>query len=116
MTGPSSEPVPGQVRPGAALRERLGEVRGWIFDMDGTLVLGDRVNHGLAPLPGAAEMLTWMRGRGVPYVVFTNGTNRTPAHFARVLRAAGLDVPDEQMMTPASSAARSCWRGGGSSG
>jgi 4-nitrophenyl phosphatase len=108
MTRPSSKPVRGQAGPSAAraaLRERLAAVRGWIFDMDGTLVLGDRVNHGLAPLPGAAEMLTWVRGRGVPYVVFTNGTNRAPAHFARVLRDAGLDVPDEQMMTPASSAA-----------
>jgi 4-nitrophenyl phosphatase len=103
MTGPSGEPGPGAARD--ALRERLGAVRGWIFDMDGTLVLGDRANHGLAPLPGAAEMLAWVRGRGVPYLVFTNGTNRAPAHFARVLRAAGLDVPDEQMMTPASSAA-----------
>lgn len=86
-------------------RERLAAVRGWIFDMDGTLVLGDRVNHGLRPLPGAAAMLDWARSRGVPYVVFTNGTNRAPANFASVLRDAGLDVPDEQMMTPASSAA-----------
>jgi HAD superfamily hydrolase (TIGR01450 family) len=84
--------------------ERLHAARGWIFDMDGTLVLGDRANHGLAPLPGASGMLAWVRGRGLPYVVFTNGTNRAPAHFARVLREAGLDVPDEQMMTPASSA------------
>ena len=88
----------------AAARERLRGVRGFIFDMDGTLVLGDRVNHGLRPLPGAVEMLAWVRGRGLPYVVFTNGTNRAPAHFARVLREAGLDVPDEAMMTPASSA------------
>src|SRR6516164_9722446 len=72
--------------------------------MDGTLVLGDRVNHGLRPLPGAAQMLDWVRGRGLPYVVFTNGTNRVPTHFARVLREAGLAVPDEAMMTPASSA------------
>ena len=71
-------------------RERLRDARGFIFDMDGTLVLGDRVNHGLRPLPGAAEMLDWVRGRGLPYVVFTNGTNRAPAHFAgraRELRA-----------------------------
>jgi NagD protein len=87
------------------IAERLAAVRGWIFDMDGTLVLGDRANHGLAPLPGAVDMLAWVRGRGVPYVVFTNGTNRAPAHFARVLREAGLDVPDERMMTPATSAA-----------
>jgi len=84
--------------------ERLRSARGFIFDMDGTLVLGDRVNHGLRPLPGAVEMLEWVRGAGLPYVVFTNGTNRAPAHFAHVLRDAGLDVPDELMMTPASSA------------
>jgi 4-nitrophenyl phosphatase len=84
--------------------ERLRDARGFIFDMDGTLALGDRVNHGLAALPGAVDMLAWVRERGLPYVVFTNGTNRSPHHFAKVLRDAGLDVPDSQMMTPASSA------------
>jgi 4-nitrophenyl phosphatase len=84
--------------------ERLRTARGFIFDMDGTLALGDRVNHGLRPLPGAIAMLEWLRSRGLPYVVFTNGTNRAPAHFARVLRDEGLDVPDDLMMTPASSA------------
>jgi 4-nitrophenyl phosphatase len=83
---------------------RLRDARGFIFDMDGTLALGDRVNHGLTPLPGAVEMLRWVRDRGLPYLVFTNGTNRSPAHFAAVLRDSGLDVPDERMMTPASSA------------
>ena len=83
---------------------RLRNARGFIFDMDGTLVLGDRVNHGLRPLPGAISMLEWVRTRGLPYVVFTNGTNRTPADFARVLRDQGLDVPDDRMMTPALSA------------
>jgi 4-nitrophenyl phosphatase len=83
---------------------RLRKARGFVFDMDGTLALGDRVNHGLAPLPGAVEMLRWLREREVPYVVFTNGTNRTPAQFAAVLRDAGLEVPDARMMTPASSA------------
>ena len=86
------------------VRERLRGAQGFIFDMDGTLVLGDRANHGLRPLPGAIAMLTWAAAAGRPYVVFTNGTNRTPAHFARVLREEGLDVPDDRMMTPASSA------------
>jgi NagD protein len=84
--------------------DRLRKARGFIFDMDGTLVLGDRVNHGLRPLPGAIAMLEWARSRGRAYLVFTNGTNRTPADFARVLRDEGLDVPDDRMMTPASSA------------
>src|SRR5258708_3407685 len=72
--------------------------------MDGTLALGDRVNHGLAPLPGAVEMLRLLQEREVPYVVFTNGTNRSPRDFAAVLRDAGLDVANSRMMTPASSA------------
>ena len=85
---------------------RLREVRGFVFDMDGTLVLGDRRNHGLRPLPGALEVTRWVAGRGLPWVVFTNGTKRTPAHFARLLREIGFGVPDEAMMTPASSAVR----------
>ena len=95
---PQDAAIPGEVL------ARLRDARGFIFDMDGTLALGDRVNHGLTPLPGAAGMLAWVRDRGLPYVVFTNGTNRSPAHFAAVLREAGLDVPDDRMMTPASSA------------
>ena len=61
-------------------RERLRNARGFIVDMDGTLVLGDRVNHGLRPLPGAIALLDWARSRELPYLVFTNGTNRTPGH------------------------------------
>jgi NagD protein len=86
-----------------ALR-RLRDARGFVFDMDGTLALGDRVNHGLTPLPGAVEMLRLVRERGLPYLVFTNGTNRSPAGFAAALRDAGLDVTDDRMMTPATSA------------
>jgi hypothetical protein len=65
-TGPGN-PGPGNPGPGnpgpantgapAEVLRRLRDARGFIFDMDGTLALGDRVNHGLAPLPGAVEIL-----------------------------------------------------------
>lgn len=84
--------------------ERLHTVRGFVFDMDGTLVLGDQRNHGLNPLPGAIELLRLLTGRGIPFVLFTNGTARTPQHYAAALRTAGFDLPDGSMMTPASSA------------
>jgi len=83
---------------------RLRDVRGFVFDMDGTLVLGDRQNHGLRPLPGAVEITSWAAGRGLPFVVFTNGTTRTPARLAATMREIGFGLPDEAMMTPASSA------------
>jgi HAD superfamily hydrolase (TIGR01450 family) len=85
---------------------RLRDVRGFVFDMDGTLVLGDRRNHGLKPLPGAVEIISWATERGLPFVVFTNGTMRTPAHYAQVMRETGFGLPDQAMMTPASSAVR----------
>jgi 4-nitrophenyl phosphatase len=88
----------------AMIRERLAAVRGFVFDMDGTLVLGDRRSHGLRPLPGAVEITRWAADRGVPFVVFTNGTMRSPAHYARTMRELGFALPDEAMMTPASSA------------
>jgi 4-nitrophenyl phosphatase len=84
--------------------EALAGVRGFILDMDGTLVLGDRHNHGLRPLPGALELLRWLTERGLPYAIFTNGTTRTPRGYAEALRRTGFAVPDEAVLTPVSSA------------
>jgi 4-nitrophenyl phosphatase len=74
--------------------------------MDGTLVLGDRRSNGLRPLPGALEITRWAARQGRPYVVFTNGTNRAPADYARAMRSLGFDLADSAMLTPASSAVR----------
>ena len=92
--------------PSGQVRDRLAAARGFVFDMDGTLVLGDRHNHRLRPLPGALEITGWAARRGLPFVVFTNGTTRTPAHYARTMRDIGFSLPDEAMLTPASSAVR----------
>lgn len=83
---------------------RLFQVRGFVFDMDGTLVLGDERNHGLKPLPGALEITHWLAERGIPFTVFTNGTTRTPEDYGATLRGLGFSIPDAAMMTPASSA------------
>ena len=88
------------------VRERLRGARGFVFDMDGTLVLGGRTSHGMRALPGAVEICSWAAGQGVPFVVFTNGTTRTPRQYAGLLRDIGIVLPDEAMMTPASSAIR----------
>jgi 4-nitrophenyl phosphatase len=92
-------PVPPEVR------ERLRAVRGFVFDLDGTLVLGDRRNRGLRPLPGAIEIIRWARQRELPIAAFTNGTTKTPQELAVVLRDIGFDLPDEAVLTPAVSAA-----------
>ena len=77
---------------------RLDDVRGFVFDVDGTLVhrAGDEVRM----LPGALELLTAIRDSGRPFVLFTNGSHVTPAAFAEGLREAGLPVADDAMLTP----------------
>jgi len=91
-------------RVSAALR-RLHQIRGFVFDMDGTLVLGDKTNHGLKPLPGALEITSWLADQRVPFLLFTNGTAHTPAQYVDTLRKIGFRLPDDAVMTPASSAA-----------
>jgi 4-nitrophenyl phosphatase len=87
----------------AALR-RLRDVRGVVLDMDGTLVLGDRNNSGLKPLPGAADLLATLMDRRLPFRIFTNGTTRTPEQYAAALQRIGFPVPDDGVLTPISSA------------
>jgi HAD superfamily hydrolase (TIGR01450 family) len=84
---------------------RLRAVRGFVFDLDGTLVLGDKRNAGLRPLPGALEFTQMLAKRRVPFVVLTNGTVRPPAQTAAKLRAMGFPIEDSMMVTPASVAA-----------
>ena len=83
---------------------RLREAGGFVLDMDGTLVLGDRNNRGLRPLPGAAELLGVLAELGRPFRIFTNGTVKTPEQCADALRQIGLPVDDDAVLTPATAA------------
>jgi len=84
---------------------RLRPVQGFVFDLDGTLVLGDRSLSGYQVLPGAVEILNALKARGIPFVVLTNGTNYPPEEQAPKLRAVGLPISDEALLTPSSVAA-----------
>ena len=90
--------------PLSAIRDRLRRVRGVVLDMDGTLVLGDRNNKGLRPLPGAGPLFAALTELGLPFRIFTNGTSRTPQQYAHALQALGFPVSDDGVLTPASSA------------
>jgi NagD protein len=93
----------GALTPGA--HERLARAQGFVFDLDGTLALGDRKGQGLRPLPHAIDVLAHFNRARIPFVVFTNGTLRTPAETAEKLRGAGFAISDQQAMTPSSVAA-----------
>jgi len=78
---------------------------GYMFDVDGTLILSDRALGGYKALPHAAEVLDTLNARGIPFVALTNGSAYPPPEQAAKLRALGLPITDHQMLTPSSVAA-----------
>ncbi|MGZ4507055.1 MAG: HAD-IIA family hydrolase [Blastococcus sp.] len=96
--------MPDVAAPAPAALERLREVRGFVLDMDGTLVLGDRNNQGLTPLPGALDFVGTLEDVGLPFCILTNGTTRTPEQYADSLQRVGFPVAADRMLTPTSAA------------
>ncbi len=81
----------------------LDAVRGFVFDVDGTLV--HRGPDGRArPAPGACDLLGRIRASGRPLVLFTNGSHVGPQAIAQGLREGGLEVADDELLTPVESA------------
>jgi NagD protein len=76
----------------------LDGVKAAVLDVDGTLVHrdGDEVHVE----PGASEVLARIRSSGRRLAIFTNGSHEPPAWFARGLRDVGLDIADDEMLTP----------------
>ena len=80
--------------------------RGFMFDLDGTLILSDRSLGGYTAITGAAEALAALDERGIPWLALTNGSAYPASVQAPKLRAVGLPIPDERLFTPNSVAAK----------
>ena len=80
--------------------------KGFMFDLDGTLILSDRSLGGYTAIPGAAEALGELDARGIPWIAMTNGSAYPASVQAPKLRAVGLPIRDERLFTPNSVAAR----------
>ena len=66
-------------------------VRGFVFDVDGTLV--HRGPDGRArPQPGAVDVLERIRASGRTFVLFTNGSHVRSETMASALREDGLPI------------------------
>jgi HAD superfamily hydrolase (TIGR01450 family) len=83
-------------------QQTLPPIRGFMFDVDGTLLLSDRSLGGYEVLPGAVETLSALKAGAIPFVLLTNGSAYPPAEQAARLRSVGLPVEDGQMITPSS--------------
>ncbi|GGN04868.1 acid sugar phosphatase [Thermus composti] len=73
---------------------------GLIFDLDGTLILGE------LPLPGAKELLEALQQEGIPYAVLTNNSSLSARDHAARLRRLGLPVEWRRIFTSGAFAGR----------
>jgi HAD superfamily hydrolase (TIGR01458 family) len=77
------------LNPGTA----LARVSGWLFDVDGVLHVGSE------PVSGAAELLSDLVAREIPFRLLTNTTTASRATLAARLRDMGLPVTEELLIT-----------------
>ena len=93
----------------------MGNVRqpkGFMFDLDGTLILSNRQLGSYDAIAGAAKALGELDARGIPWIALTNGSAYAARRQAPRLRDAGVPVPDEKLFTPNSVAAHVIAEGG----
>ncbi len=82
------------------LRERLRPLRGFIFDLDGTLYLGDEL------LPGAAETLEELRRSGRAVAFVSNKPIGTRQQYAEKLNRLGIPCCVDEVINSALVVAR----------
>ena len=79
--------------------ELLTKTRAFLFDLDGTVCIGE------TPIPGAAEALSRLRRAGKKVVFLTNNSSKTYAEYKRKLRRLTLFESGDGIYTSAMAAA-----------
>jgi HAD superfamily hydrolase (TIGR01450 family) len=67
-----------------------GLYEGYVFDLDGTIYLGDEL------LPGAKRLVETLRDKGKRVVFLSNNPTKDPAMYAEKLTGLGLPTSDEE--------------------
>jgi HAD superfamily hydrolase (TIGR01450 family) len=73
--------------------DRLREIRGFAFDLDGTIWAGPQL------LPGAIEIVESIRASGLKVVFASNGSRHGPERIARRLRDLGIEADLSEVVT-----------------
>lgn len=73
--------------------KKLGTVRGFLLDMDGTFYLSDRL------LEGALRFIDLLHQQGKDYLFLTNNSSKDRRQYADKIRRLGLSLPEELVLT-----------------
>ncbi len=73
--------------------EKIKRTACFLFDLDGTVYLGDQL------LPGVRDLLTYLDKNSRPYLFLTNNSSRSRADYSLKLAKYRLDTPDEKIFS-----------------
>ena len=74
----------------------LKDIKCYVFDMDGTIYLGEQV------LPGAIELIQYLKDQGKRFFFFTNNSSRSPMRYVDKLNRLGFpEVLRKDILTSA---------------
>lgn len=73
--------------------KKLQQAECLLFDLDGTIYLGDQL------LPGAAELVDYLNQQGKAHFFLTNNSSRSRKDYVEKLARYGLEVPLDQIFS-----------------
>jgi HAD superfamily hydrolase (TIGR01457 family) len=77
----------------ADMSELFRNVKCFLFDMDGTIYLGNKL------LPGAEALIEYLQKSEIPYYFLTNNSSRSRADYVTKLEKIGLPTPPERIFS-----------------
>ena len=72
---------------------KLADIRLFLFDMDGTIYLGDNL------FPFTKDMLGAIRAQGKTYLFMTNNSSKSVSAYVKKLARLGIEACDEDFIT-----------------
>lgn len=75
-------------------------MHGFLIDLDGTLYKGNEA------IPGAKEFVELLNENGLPYLLVTNNSSRSPEHVAGHLNGMGIEIDPGRVYTTAMASAQ----------
>ena len=72
----------------------MNTIKGYIFDLDGTLYMNSQL------LPGASELICKLKEKHIPYVFVTNTTSKSVSEILEHLAAMGIGATAKDLITP----------------
>lgn len=77
----------------------LSEIDSFLFDLDGTLLIGDTLTE------GAARLFSFLHEKNFSSLVLTNNTTRSPHAYHQRITRLGVNIPPDRILTAAGATA-----------